>query len=319
MSFLPCAPATAGPSGALRTPGFAGPASARGPFVTRIAPSPTGYMHLGTARTAYFNWLAARASSGTFILRIDDTDVARNQADCIDVIYQGMDYLKLDHDLSFKQSDRLARYHQVAQQLQDQGRAVQRDGAVFLQCALPDHIQGYDDWAAGRVPLTALDRDCIDKLVLLRSDGMPTYHFANVVDDIDHGVNLVLRGADHISNTMRQVALYHAMGAPVPQYAHVGLLHALDTGKKMSKSTGAPSLLDYRDQGIDADAMCNFLLRLGWGPTVDDRSTAMLPRDRALQLFLDGGRLRAAASKVDFQMLSKLDRKYKAQTAKALG
>lgn len=298
---------------ALRTPDSLSPLPVQGPFVTRIAPSPTGHFHLGTGRTAYFNWLAARASAGTFILRIDDTDQSRNQADKLDVIYQAMDYLKLDFDRTFKQSDRLDRYAQVADQLLGQGRAVRKDGAVFLCSPLPATVQGFHDKAAGDVPLTALDRDCIDNLVLMRSDGMPTYHFANVVDDIDHGVNFVLRGADHICNTMRQVALYHALGAALPLYAHVGLLHAIDTGKKLSKSAGAPSLLDYRDQGVDADALCNFLLRLGWGPRVDDRSTTVLDRDRALQLFLSGGRLRAAASKVDFQMLAKLDRRYKAQ------
>lgn len=304
--------AAGGDSSALRTSAGAAPRATPGPFVTRIAPSPTGYFHLGTARTAYFNWLAARASAGSFILRIDDTDNARNQAACLDVIYQAMDYLRLDFDLTFKQSDRLGRYQQVAQQLLDAGRAAKRDGAVFLSHQLPAQVCGFDDWAAGRVPLTAIDKDCIDKLVLLRSDGMPTYHFANVVDDIDHGVNLVLRGADHICNTMKQVAVYGALCAPLPQYAHVGLLHALDTGKKLSKSAGAPSVLDYRDQGVNADALCNFLLRLGWGPRVDDRSTVTLDRTRALQLFLSGGRMRAAASKVDFRMLDKLDRRYKA-------
>lgn len=324
--FAPCAPTapTAPLVDALRTPDSSSPALSQGPFaapfvapfvtplVTRIAPSPTGHFHLGTGRTAYFNWLAARASAGTFILRIDDTDQARNQADKLAVIYQAMDYLKLDFDHTFKQSDRLDRYAQVAGQLLDQGRAVRKAGAVFLSCPLPADVVGFQDAAAGAVPLTALDRDCIDKLVLLRSDGMPTYHFANVVDDMDHGVNLVLRGADHICNTMRQVALYHALGAPLPSYAHVGLLHALDTGKKLSKSAGAPSILDYRDQGVDPDALCNFLLRLGWGPRVDDRSTTVIDRDRAQQLFLSGGRMRAAASKVDFQMLTKLDRRYKA-------
>lgn len=298
---------------ALRPLDSVSPLPLQGPFVTRIAPSPTGHFHLGTGRTAYYNWLAARSTGGTFILRIDDTDVARNQADKLDVIYQAMAYLKLDFDKTFKQSNRLARYLQVVQQLLDAGRAVRRDGAVFLNYVLPADVLGFSDWAAGAVPLTAMDKDCIGKLVLLRSDGMPTYHFANVVDDIDHGVNLVLRGADHICNTMKQVALYHALNASVPQYAHVGLLHALDTGKKLSKSAGAPSVLDYRDQGVDPDALCNFLLRLGWGPRVDDRSTVVLDRDRAQQLFLTGGRMRAAAAKVDFQMLAKLDRRYKAR------
>lgn len=281
--------------------------------VTRIAPSPTGFLHLGTARTAYFNWLAARASGGRFLLRIDDTDTSRNQADCVDVIYRGMDYLRLDYDLTFKQSDRFDRYHQVAQQMLDAGTACRRDGAVYLRAPLPAHVAGFQDVAAGTIPLTPLDVDCITSLVLLRSDGMPTYHFANVVDDIDHDVSFVIRGADHIANTLRQVAIYHALGAPVPRYAHVGLLHDLATGRKLSKSTGAKSLLDFQADGVHPDAMCNFLLRLGWGPRVDDKSTAMIDRDRALALFLDGGRMRTAPSKVDFNMLDKLDRRYKAR------
>ncbi len=285
-------------------------------WVTRIAPSPTGYLHLGTARTAYFNWLAARATGGSFLLRIDDTDASRNNDAFVDIIYQAMDYLKLDYDQSFKQSDRAARYRQVADRLVDRGRARRQDGAIFLNHPLPGDAQ-VRDLAVGQIKATALDFDTVQSMVLVKSDGMATYHFANVVDDLDHGVNLVLRGADHISNTLRQVAVYLALDAMPPLYAHVGLLHDLATGKKLSKSTGAPSLLDYRDSGVDPDAMCNFLLRLGWGPKVDDRSAVVLPRHKALGLFLDGGKLRAAASKVDFAALAKLDRRYKA--AKSAG
>ncbi len=284
------------------------------PFVTRIAPSPTGYFHLGTARTAYFNWLAARASGGKFLLRIDDTDASRNDPAFVDVIDQAMDYLKLDHDARFTQSSRYDRYRAVAADLVARGRAVHRDGAIFLDHPLSANSQvaGFTDAAVGFVGVTAADHDFVSHMVLIKRDGSPTYHFASVVDDIDSGVNFVLRGADHISNTMKQVALYLALDAPLPRYGHVGLLHDLASGKKLSKSAGAPSLLHYRDAGVDADAMCNFLLRLGWGPTVDDRSTVTLPRDRALGLFLTGGKLRAAASKVDFKALDKLDRRYKA-------
>lgn len=280
-------------------------------FNTRIAPSPTGYFHLGTARTAYFNWLAARASGGRFLLRIDDTDQARNNPACVDIIYQAMGYLGLDYDDSFFQSQRTARYRQVADDLLRQGRAVLRDGACFLQHALPTDFTGFVDGAVGTVRATQADHDAIANLVLIRSDGNPTYHFANVVDDLDYNINFVLRGADHISNTVRQIALYDALGHTPPRYAHVGLLHDWRSGKKISKSANAPSLLDYRDQGIDSDAMCNFLLRLGWGPQKDDKSTAMLSRDAALQLFLSAGNLRGAASKVDFDKLASFDRKYK--------
>lgn len=280
-------------------------------FNTRIAPSPSGYFHLGTARTAYFNWLAARATGGRFLLRIDDTNAAKSHDAFVDVIDQAMSYLALDHDLRFRQSDRKSRYAQVAQSLVDRGRAVHRDGAVFLSHPLT--VAGFDDRALGRVRVSAQDLDFVANMVLMKSDGMATYHFASVVDDIDHGINLVIRGNDHTNNTVKQLALYDALDATAPQYAHIGLLCDLATGKKLSKSDGAKSLLDFRDDGVDADAMCNFLLRLGWGPKVDDKSTAMLPRDRALTLFLAGGNLRGAHAKVDFDKLAALDRKYKAR------
>jgi len=290
------------------------------PYITRIAPSPTGFFHLGTARTAYFNWLAARATGGKFLLRIDDTDGARNSDAFVDVIYQAMDYLGLDYDLTFKQSDRKDRYLQAAHDLVARGRAVHRDGAIFLNCPLTDAAvaTGFRDKAVGLVATCAADHDAVANMVLVKSDGMATYHFANVVDDIDHGVNFIIRGTDHIPNTMRQVALYLAMDVLPPDYAHVGLLHDHTTGKKLSKSTGAKSLLDYQADGIDPDAMCNFLLRMGWGPKVDDKTTAVLPRDRALQLFLTAGNLRGSSSKADFAKLANLDRRYKAAKVAAV-
>jgi glutamyl-tRNA synthetase len=285
-------------------------------FNTRIAPSPSGYFHLGTARTALFNFLAARASGGQFILRIDDTNTAKSQDQYVDVVYKAMDYLGLDYDLTFKQSDRLDRYKQVIDKLVADDKAYHADGAVFLKHTLVQ--QSFVDGASrSTIPVTKLDLDFIKDMVLMKSDGMPTYHFANVVDDIDYDINFVIRGNDHTNNTLKQIAIYEALGATVPKYAHIGLLCDLKTGKKLSKSDGAKSLLDYQADGIDADAMNNFLLRLGWGPKVDDKTTAMLPRDRALQLFLDGGNLRGVHSKVDFTKLANYDKKYKAQKRNA--
>lgn len=282
-------------------------------YTTRIAPSPTGFLHLGTARTAYFCWLAARASGGRFLLRIDDTDASRNDDAFVDVIYRAMDYLGLDHDATFRQSDRRDRYAQVAADLVAKGRAVHRDGAIFLNhpLSLNPGLTAVADAAVGSIPVTQADHDFVANMVLIKSDGMATYHFASVVDDIDTGINYVIRGADHISNTVKQVALYRALDALLPKYAHVGLLHDQATGKKLSKSTGARSLLDYQSDGIDPGAMLNFLLRMGWGPKVDDKSTATITRDRALQLFLDGGNLRGSSAKADWQKLAALDRKYK--------
>jgi glutamyl-tRNA synthetase len=285
-------------------------------YNTRIAPSPSGYLHFGTGRTAYFNWLAARSTGGKFILRIDDTNTAKSQDQYVDLIYRAMDYLNLDFDLTFRQSDRLARYQAVVADLVSRDKAYLKDGAVFLRHTLGQ--QSFVDRALGTINVTKLDVDFIGGMVLVKSDGMPTYHFANVVDDIDYDINYVIRGNDHTNNTLKQVALYEAIGAAPPQYAHIGLLCDLKTGKKLSKSDGAKSLLDFQADGVDPDAMCNFLLRLGWGPKVDDKSTAVLPRDRALALFLDGGNLRGVHSKVDFQKLDSFDRKYKAQKRQAI-
>lgn len=287
-------------------------------YHTRIAPSPSGSFHLGTARTALFNWLAARASGGRFILRIDDTNTEKSQDEYVDVIYRAMDYLRLDFDATFKQSERLDRYNQVIDKMLAEGKAEARDGAVFLVHDLLS--DSFNDVALGNIKVTKLDLDFISNMVLRKSDGMPTYHFANVIDDIDYDINFIIRGNDHTNNTMKQIALYEACytscgldwtNALLPRYAHIGLLMDLKTGKKLSKSDGATSLLDYQAQGIDADAMNNFLLRLGWGPKVDDKTTSLLPRDRALELFLDGGNLRGVHSKVDFSKLESFDKKYK--------
>lgn len=280
-------------------------------YNTRIAPSPSGYFHLGTARTAYFNWLAARATGGKFILRIDDTNQSKSSDAMEKVIYDAMDYLNLDYDLTFRQSDRNGRYNEVIADLVKRDKAYLQDGAVFLRHTLTaDH---FIDSALGRVGVQKIDTDFIANMVLIKSDGFPTYHFASVVDDIDYGINYVIRGNDHTNNTMKQIALYEAIGGTVPKYAHIGLLCDLKTGKKLSKSDGAPSLLDYRDQGVDYDAMSNFLLRLGWGPKVDDKTTALMTRDDALRLFLDGGNLKGNHSKVDFQKLDSFDRKFKSR------
>lgn len=278
-------------------------------YVTRIAPSPTGDFHLGTARTAWFNWLAARASGGKFLLRIDDTDLARNSEASVKVIYDCMDWLGLDFDATFRQSDRLDRYRAVAQDLVDQGKAIVADnGAILMKDGLStpwvDLIKG------PLMPGEEHDKLASDQ-VLMKADGMPVYHFASVVDDIDMGVNLVIRGIDHMTNTFRHVGIYHALRADLPRFAHLGLI-MLD-GKKMSKRDGAASLLGYRDAGIDPDAMLNFLLRMGWGPKTDDKSMAMIDRDRALELFLTGGSMKNSPAAFDAPKLASYDRKYKAR------
>jgi glutamyl-tRNA synthetase len=277
-------------------------------FITRVAPSPTGDFHLGTARTAYFNWLAARATGGRFLLRIDDTDTARNDPASVGVIHDSMDWLGLDYDDTFTQSRRLDRYRAVADDLVARGQAeVAWNGGILLKDA---KATAWHDMVSGDMTPSDDSMDLAAGQVIVKSDGMPVYHFASVVDDIDSGVNLVIRGKDHMTNTFRHTAIYHALGAPLPTFAHVGLITL--GKKKMSKRDSAASLLGYRDDGISPDAVLNFVLRMGWGPSIDDKTTALLPRDRALALFLDGGRMRAAPSAFDAQRLASLDRKYKA-------
>ena len=282
--------------------------------VTRIAPSPTGMFHLGTARTALFNWLVAKATGGKFLLRIDDTDVARNTPEAVGIIYESMTWLGLDFACDFTQSARLGLYQHQAEQLVEKGYAY-KDGEC-IRLKLPENLPAFwNDTIAGEIPITDHDKKSIDGLVLLRSDGMPTYHFASVVDDWSYGVTWVIRGHDHISNTPKHIAIALALNTFGmhfnPLWSHVGLLTL--NKKKLSKRDGAASVLAYRDQGIDPDAMVNWMLRLGWGPTVDDKTTALISRDRAIEMFLTGGKMRNSPANMDIQKLDSFDRKYKAK------
>jgi glutamyl/glutaminyl-tRNA synthetase len=288
---------------------------------TRIAPSPTGMFHLGSARTALFNWLAARATDGRFILRIDDTDQTRHSDAAVQVIFDALDWLRLPYDVCVRPSDRLSIYRKLADDLVSHGLA-RRDGAA-IRLAVSDMPDFWNDTLAGQIAISAQDRRVISELVLLRSDGMPTYHLASVVDDMDLGITWVIRGSDHLSNTPKHIALWRAVGklewsgaaAPMPLWTHLGLITS--DGKKISKRDGAASLLDYRDSGVDPDAMVNWLLRLGWGPTIDDKTTRTIDRDRAVRLFLEGGRMRASPANMDPLLLSALDRKYKGMRGRA--
>lgn len=262
---------------------------------TRVAPSPTGDMHLGTARCAYHNWLVARATGGNFFLRIDDTDDARNRQECVDVILSTMEWLGLDYDDLFYQSDRTKLYQEMAIRMYEHGLAVRLDnGAVALRW--PDDMpQTWRDTIAGDVKITERNFELIDqRLILLKgreSKYAPTYQLATVVDDYLLGINRVIRGSDHQSNTPKQVAIWLAMQkvadefVPLPQFTHVGLVFS--GGKKLSKRDAAASMLHYRDSGYLPDALLNFMLRMGWGPAQDDKSNAIIDRDRAVQLFAE--------------------------------
>jgi glutamyl/glutaminyl-tRNA synthetase len=289
---------------------------------TRIAPSPTGMMHIGTARTALFSWLAARATGGRFIMRLDDTDLERNQPEAIQPIYDGLAWLGLNYDEQYRQSERGAVYEKAAQALLESGYAEKAEnGALLLR---PRNLhRSWRDELVGELPITDRDMEMIDGLVLVRGGdklGQPLYHFTSIVDDYEMGITSIIRGDDHRSNTAKQIAIWWCLNRsgflenkdkPLPRFYHVGLI--FKDKKKMSKRDGAASLLDYRDKGYDPDAIFNFLLRLGWGPRKDDKSTAMINRDQALQLFLDGGSMSARPSNFDGVKLDSFNRKYAAQ------
>jgi glutamyl-tRNA synthetase len=279
-------------------------------------------MHIGTARTAYFNWLAAKASGGKFLLRIDDTDQKRNDPAYTQVILDTMDWLGLKYDELVYQSHRFPIYNSAANFLISEGWAKEREGAIVFTLE-PRRKEGYifpstwKDEIKGEIKITADDKDNMEGMVLIKSDGSPSYNFCSVVDDMLLSINYIIRGVDHITNTAKQVILWEALSRqadwefPLPKFAHLGLICV--AGKPMSKRDGASSMLHYRNAGYDPDAMLNFLARLGWGPTVDDKSAVMLDTNRMLDLFLTGGKMRNASAGFDLSKLESFDRKYKAR------
>lgn len=229
-------------------------------FNTRTAPSPTGFMHLGTARTAYYNWLIARSSGGKFLLRIDDTDNARNNDACLDDIYLCMQWLGLDNDMSFKQSSRIGRYNDMLSKIP---HVIADNGAILLDSKGVVFRKIWHDNICGDVSISDKDISLIDKMVLIKSDGTPSYNWASVVDDFDYNINYIVRGVDHISNTQKQIVLFDLIGGGMPQFAHVGLLTR--NGKPLSKRDGDFGMSKYINMGYDVDAMLNFIVRLGVG------------------------------------------------------
>jgi glutamyl-tRNA synthetase len=270
----------------------------------RFAPSPTGYLHVGGARTALFNWLYARRHGGTFILRIEDTDVERSQAEMVTGILDGLRWLGIDWDegpeiggphAPYFQSERLDRYRAAAKQLLDSGQAFEDGGAIRFKVppgrtAFTDHVHG---------PI-AFDNEHIESFVILRSDTHPTYHLSVVVDDIDMAITHVVRGDDHISNTPKQVLLYNAFGKPAPSFAHVPLIMGPDK-QRLSKRHGATSVMEYEKQGYIPEAMFNFLALLGWGTGSNDE---LFTRDELIQRFnlegISGGNAVFNTEKLDW-------------------
>ncbi len=265
--------------------------------VTRFAPSPTGYLHVGGARTALYSWLYAKSQGGEFVLRIEDTDIERSTEDAKQAILDGMQWLGLTWDKGpYYQTERFDRYKAIIQTMLEEGKAY--------KCFMPadeldaireaqkergekprypgtwrdrtDHPEGqpyvirfknpqegsvvFDDHVRGRIEISNSE---LDDLIIQRSDGTPTYNFCVVVDDWDMGITHVVRGEDHINNTPRQINILKALDAPVPEYAHVSMILG-DDGKKLSKRHGAVSVMQYRDDGYLPQAVKNYLVRLGW-------------------------------------------------------
>jgi len=230
----------------------------------RFAPSPTGYLHVGGARTALFNWLYARHAGGQFLLRIEDTDKVRSTDEHTKVILDGLSWLGLDWDEEpVFQGGRVKRHQEIADKLLAAGKAYMEEGAIRFR--LPPGEIAWDDAVHGRISFQGED---IKDFIILRSDRTPIYNFAVVVDDVDMRITHVLRGDDHISNTPKQIALYYALGAALPVFGHVPMIHGPD-GKKLSKRHGATAVGDYQHMGILPAAMRNFLALLGWSPGGD--------------------------------------------------
>lgn len=289
-------------------------------ITTRIAPSNTGFFHIGGARTALFNWLYARQNNGEFLIRIEDTDKARNLEETIAPIIEGLSWLGLDHDREIvMQSANADRHVEVAQQLLASGHAyrcylttdeliaqrekAQKEKSTFLLRSPWRDVEEYQptDNLGNVIPYAirlkmpqtgettindlvqgpvTVQNATLDDMIILRADGTPTYMLAVVVDDHDAGITAVIRGDDHLNNAFRQLPIYRAMGWPEPTYGHLPLIHD-EAGKKLSKRHGAAGVETYRDSGYTSDTIFNYLLRLGWGHGDQE----IFSREEALRLF----------------------------------
>jgi glutamyl-tRNA synthetase len=251
------------------------------PPVVRFAPSPTGQLHIGNVHTALFNWLFARHEGGDFRLRIENTDTSREVAEATEQIQESLRWLGLDWDgpVTF-QLDRMEQCREEAQRLVAEGNAYEDEGAIRIR--MPDEgVTAWDDLIRGRIEYP---NEKLEDLVAIRADGRPTYNFASPIEDWLDGITHVLRGDDHISNTPKQIRILEALGAPLPRYAHLGMIYGPD-GKRLSKRHGAVSAEDFRAAGYLPDALVNFLALLGW--SYDDKTTIMSREELVERFSLD--------------------------------
>jgi glutamyl-tRNA synthetase len=235
----------------------------------RMAPSPTGFLHVGGVRTFLFNWLFARGRAGECLLRIENTDTSREVQEAVEQIERSLSWLEIEWDGPTRfQLDRIERAQEEARRLVAEGSAYEDEGAIRIR--MPDEgTTSWEDAVKGRIEF---ENDKLEDLVLVRSDGRPTYNFASPLDDWLDGISHVIRGDDHVSNTPKQLHVLRALGAELPVYAHVPNVFGTD-GKKLSKRHGAVSVDEFRDAGYVPDALVNFLALLGW--SYDDRTTVM--------------------------------------------
>lgn len=228
----------------------------------RFAPSPTGPLHIGGVRTALFNYVFALQNKGRFILRFEDTDKDRSEQVFEDSIRDGLKWLNIKWDEEYYQSKRADVYEKYLKRLQDQSLTYEQDGGIYFKLPTESQKIIVDDLIRGAVEFDSQD---FDDVVLIKKDGTPTFHFANVVDDIDMNITHVIRGEDHLSNTPKHILLYEALGATPPKFAHIPLILNQD-GSKMSKRDGDVDLESYKKQGYLPEAMVNFLAKMGWSP-----------------------------------------------------
>jgi glutamyl-tRNA synthetase len=307
---------------------------------TRFAPSPTGYLHIGGARTALFSWAYARRQGGQFILRIEDTDLERSTQASVDAILEGLQWLGIDWDEGpFFQMQRLPRYKEVAEQLVAGGHAYydymsREDLETLRQQQLakgekprydgrwrperglkpppgvkpvvrfrtPEHgTVGWNDLVKGPIEFPNAE---LDDLVLLRADGVPTYNFGVVVDDLDMAITHVIRGDDHVNNTPRQIHIFTALDKPLPQFAHVPMILGAD-GERLSKRHGAVSVMQYRDEGYLPEALLNYLARLGWSHGDEE----IFPRQQFVAWF-DLAHVSRSAAQFNPEKLAWLNQQY---------
>ena len=305
---------------------------------TRFAPSPTGFLHIGGVRTALFSWLFARRHGGRFVLRIEDTDRERSTEASIQAILDGLEWVGLDYDEGpFRQTERLSRYADVAEAMLQAGTAYRcycsrqdLEAMRASQVARGENprydgrcrnrrepvpgvtpVIRFRNPADGEVTVHDMVRGDVtfgnadlDDLILIRSDGVPTFHFGVVIDDADMGITHVIRGDDHLTNTPRQINILKALDMPVPGYAHLPMILGPD-GSRLSKRHGAVNVLEYRDQGYLPEAMLNYLVRLGWSHGDQE----VFGRDEMIRLF-DLAAVNAAASRFDPAKLAWLNQQY---------